>query len=134
MTRHHSQDDPPDSFTFSKEGPSFTLPAWTRNPGALGVALDREYRYHVFYVGSDRRLHHIATGPPEIWALMPDRESAFWPLADEPDADFAIVSNPETSSMSIYYSSNGALVAARFEEGKWLVAAPVARVSFIKGK
>ena len=65
---------------------------------------------------------------------MPDQESAFWPLADDPNADFAFVSNAKTSTMSIYYVSNGALIQARFEDGKWQPAAPVLRASFVKGK
>lgn len=130
---HHSQNDPPQDFVYSHVTPSWTLPGWTGEPGALGVALDSDYHYHLFYIGSDHRLHHTMTGPPDTWFLMEDQDSKFWPLADEPNADLAVVGRIEKASISVYYTSGDALIEARYEAGAWQLATAVHNSTFDDG-
>ncbi|KAK4162699.1 hypothetical protein QBC43DRAFT_75763 [Cladorrhinum sp. PSN259] len=103
--------------------PPFSLNAWDGNPKAIGIAIDTVLTRHVFYIGTDRAPHSYAafvTGLTESgFRAQPDQTTEYWPLADEPNADFAIASHLGTSTIRLYYLSGGQLIEAKYRNGNW---------------
>ena len=103
--------------------PPFTLNAYDGNPKAIGIAIDTQLTRHIFYIGTDRAPHSYAafvTGLTEGgFRAQPNQTEEYWPLADEPNADFAIASNLGTSTIRLYYMSGGQLVEAKYRSGNW---------------
>ncbi|KAL7928553.1 hypothetical protein V8C35DRAFT_332629 [Trichoderma chlorosporum] len=102
-----------------KVTPKFSLPAWNGKPGALGAAVDSSFTRYVFYIGSDRKLHEVAS-INFIWQMMPDQTASSWPLADDANANLAVTYNSATSETWVYYVSNGGLIQAyKGTDGTW---------------
>ncbi|KAK3996650.1 hypothetical protein QBC44DRAFT_136050 [Cladorrhinum sp. PSN332] len=103
--------------------PPFSLDAWDGNTKAIGIAIDTVLTRHVFYIGTDRAPHSYAafvTGLTESgFRAQPDQTTEYWPLADEPNSDFAISSHLGTSTIRLYYLSSGQLIEARYRNGNW---------------
>lgn len=106
--------------------PPFGLAAWSGNPSAIGLAIDTDLTRHIFYVGTDRTFHSVASfaGVTESgWRPQPSQGVNVWPLADAAESDFAIASDLGTSTIRLYYESGGSMVEARYNDGNWEDAA-----------
>lgn len=85
----------------------------------------------VFYIGSDRALYGAwvyNNYKPSVWTLF-TLNKTMWPLADEPNSDFAVATDPAEFTVFIYYKSDGELVQVRgFSPSldRWDVATPIA--------
>ncbi|KAK4201496.1 hypothetical protein QBC40DRAFT_60958 [Triangularia verruculosa] len=109
--------------------PSFELEAWDGTPKAIGIAIDTKLTRHIFYIGTDRAVHWIAafvSGKVEGgFRAQPGQNAEIWPLADEPNSDFTIASHIESSSIRLYYVSDGRIIETRYRDGNWATAIPV---------
>ncbi|KAK4224256.1 hypothetical protein QBC38DRAFT_485838 [Podospora fimiseda] len=103
--------------------PPFSLQGWDGNPKAIGIAIDTVLTRHIFYIGTDKAVHSYAafvTGLTESgFRAQPDQSNEYWPLADEPNSDFAIASHLGSSTIRLYYLSGGQLIEAKYKNGNW---------------
>ncbi|OLN85710.1 hypothetical protein CCHL11_07762 [Colletotrichum chlorophyti] len=108
--------------------PSFELPAWSSDITKLGMAIDARYTRHMYYLGTDAKLHWVS-GTDEEWTLMPDQSSALWPVADEANGEMAVVGNFDSSEVWVWYRVGGTMTQLYQDtSGKWHepVAVPTA--------
>lgn len=93
---------------------------------ALGVAIDHAFTRSVFWLGSDRALHQ-ASNVNFAWRLVANQSRAQWPLADEPNADFALASDYASSKVRVYYYVSDRITEVTFDgDGSWKTAAALA--------
>lgn len=85
---------------------TWSLPGWDGNPGGLGVTFDSAGKRSLFYIGTDRALHQV-TQTSTGWQNVDGQDDALWPLADQPNAPFAITSDFGQNKIWIYYLSGG---------------------------
>ncbi|KAL8295627.1 hypothetical protein RB597_009263 [Gaeumannomyces tritici] len=116
--------------TDAQSATNFSLPAWTGNPKSLEVAIDKAITRSIFYIGSDRALHQVGN-INWVWRLMnTNLSTSLWPLADEPNAEFALASHQPTSVIRIYYMVNKVLTEIKLDtDGLWKPAAALPVVS-----
>ncbi|KAH7037105.1 uncharacterized protein B0I36DRAFT_358852 [Microdochium trichocladiopsis] len=97
--------------------PTYSLPAWDGKPKSMGMAEDSSWTRSVFYVGTDKQLHQI--GNLDYKWLVFDRPSnnASWPQSD--DGYLAVANDFNSDSLRVYYMSNGKLIEANGDSGKW---------------
>ncbi|KAK0655789.1 hypothetical protein B0T16DRAFT_302194, partial [Cercophora newfieldiana] len=107
------------SFAYNETIPvNFTMPAWDGKAKSLGVTIDSEYTRAVWYIGDDRSLHSIGN-KNYTWGIQTNQSTAFWPLADSPNAEFAIASEFKSSAIRIYYFVAGQLAEIKYDKGAW---------------
>ncbi|KAK3370393.1 hypothetical protein B0H63DRAFT_315488 [Podospora didyma] len=110
--------------------PPFRLDEWTANPRALGIAIDTALTRRIFYIGSDKKFHSVASfvsGTTEsAWQAQPDTLDTNLPLADTPGGDFAIASDLGTSNIRLYYTVGGVLKEGKYTNGNWFPIADLA--------
>lgn len=105
---------------------NFTLPAWDGTAGSLGVAIDHAFTRSVYYIGTDRALYQ-ASNVNFVWRLMANQSRAQWPLADVPNADFALASDYASSEVRVYYYVSDRITEVNFDgDGSWKTAAALA--------
>ncbi|KAH8881490.1 hypothetical protein GQ53DRAFT_667769, partial [Thozetella sp. PMI_491] len=103
------------SLEYSSNNGTFTLPDWDGKVKALGASIDRDNAKYMFYIGTDKKLHQatsfINSGEYQDYIMQQGLGEDLWPVADEPNADFGVAFNPASYDVSIFYFSNGSLVA-----------------------
>lgn len=104
---------------------NFTLPAWNGQPKSLGISIDSSYVRNIYYIGTDSALYS-ARSKDGAWGLNPNQSTAFWPTADEPNAEFGIASEFRSSTVRLYYFVKGQLAEVKFESGSWKAWSAVA--------
>ncbi|KAJ4302436.1 hypothetical protein N0V88_002580 [Collariella sp. IMI 366227] len=111
------------SFEFASTSTDTKLESYSGNPNALGIAIDKSMARHTFYIGQDRVPHYVSNfvnGNAETeWRNQPGQGVERWPLADNPESDFAIASQLGTSTIRLIYISGGRLVEAKYNDGRW---------------
>lgn len=109
---------------------NFSLASWTGNPKSMDMAIDKSTTRSIFYIGSDRALHQVGN-INWVWRPMNTNQStSLWPLADEPNAEFALASDQASSVVRIYYTVNKALTEVKFDtDGLWKPAMALPVVS-----
>ncbi|KLU83357.1 hypothetical protein MAPG_02419 [Magnaporthiopsis poae ATCC 64411] len=109
---------------------NFSLASWTGNPKSMDIAVDKSSTRSIFYIGSDRALHQVGN-INWVWRLMnTNLSTSVWPLADEPNAEFALASDQASSAVRIYYTVNKTLTEIKFDtDGLWKPAMALPVVS-----
>lgn len=105
--------------------PSQNLQAWDPTNITLAATVGtNNVSKSLFYIGTDRELHGIATSNNwQTTSALPGQDPKAVALADEPNAIFAATFSGGTSSF--YYISGGSLVKATLENGSWQKAVPI---------
>lgn len=88
------------------------LQAWDGGIGNLGLAVDKDRSRYVFYIGSDKGLRYVSAVQDTnlgAWSTYDPLGTAYWPLADDADANFAVASDPAGYEIRLYYLSGGAM-------------------------
>ncbi|KAF2664142.1 hypothetical protein BT63DRAFT_102199 [Microthyrium microscopicum] len=114
--------------TWQALGSPKDLPAWSPANVSLAAAdsANSSLRY-VYYIGTDRVLHEIASNDTGLtWTVAASPSTGSFPLADEPNARFAAASTDNTgTTTSFFYISGGSLIQAVKDSGNWRAASTV---------
>ncbi|AEO65695.1 uncharacterized protein THITE_2112937 [Thermothielavioides terrestris NRRL 8126] len=106
---------------------NFSLPAWDGTTKGIGISIDKAFTRFVWYIGNDGNLYSVAN-QNYIWALRANQSSAFWPKADDPNAELAVAYDQKSSTVRIYYMVKDRLSEVLYQDGVWkawsTVAAP----------
>jgi hypothetical protein len=99
--------------------------AWNLSSVTIGATVDDSNRFkRLFYIGTDRALHQIESSNNWLtWTAASQQNADIWPLADEPNAAFAITSSGATTL--IFYISGGGLVETTLDNGVWQKAVAI---------
>ena len=54
-----------------------------------------------------------------MWSLEDTQSTAFWPMADSPNAEFALASQSVPTIVRLYYFVKGQLTEVKYEDGAW---------------
>jgi hypothetical protein len=87
----------------------------------IGISVDNDSdtRY-VWYIGNDGFLYSVANqNTTATWDPQANQSSAFWPKADEPNAELAVAYDFNTSMVSIYYIVKGQLSEIKYRDKVW---------------
>ncbi|KAK1750231.1 hypothetical protein QBC47DRAFT_122466 [Echria macrotheca] len=107
------------NITINETAPvNFTLSAWEGTPSSLGMSIDSDYTRSVWYIGNDRELYQIVN-KNYFWSPNSNQSTAFWPAADEPNAEFGTLWERKTSIVRHYYFVDSRLAEVRYEDGAW---------------
>jgi hypothetical protein len=104
---------------------NFTLPAWDGKTSGLGMSIDSAYTRSIWYIGNDSNLYQVAN-QNFTWSQRANQSTAFWPQADEPNADLAVAYDFKTSMVRLYYMVKGQLSEVKYENGNWMAWSTVA--------
>ncbi|KAK0633101.1 hypothetical protein B0T14DRAFT_505848 [Immersiella caudata] len=97
---------------------NFSMPAWDGKTRSIGVSTDSAFTRSVWYIGADKSLYSIRN-KNYTWGIQENQSTAFWPLADTPNAEFAIASESKSSMVRIYYFVKGQLAEIKYEKDAW---------------
>ena len=97
---------------------NFTLPAWDGKTKNIGVSIDNAYTRSLWYIGNDRNLYTVAN-QNYTWNTRANQSNAYWPQADEPNAELAVAFDFATSMVRIYYMVNGQITEIKYEDKTW---------------
>ncbi|KAK4239174.1 hypothetical protein C8A03DRAFT_14440 [Achaetomium macrosporum] len=103
---------------------NFSLPAWDGKTKGIGISIDSAYTRYVWYIGSDGFLYSVAD-QNFTWGPRDNQSSAFWPKADEPNAELAVAYDFKSSMVRIYYLVRGQLSEIKFQDRVWKAWATV---------
>ncbi|KAK4453349.1 hypothetical protein QBC34DRAFT_203237 [Podospora aff. communis PSN243] len=113
-------------FAYNETVPlNFSMPAWDGKTKALGVSIDSAYTRSIWYIGTDQSLYAVRN-KNYTWSVEANQSTAFWPLADTPNAEFGIASEFKSSMVRIYYFVKGQLAEIKYEKGAWKAYTAVA--------
>jgi len=97
---------------------NFTLPAWDGKTKNIGVSIDNAYTRSLWYIGNDRNLYTVAN-QNYTWNTRANQSNAYWPQADEPNAELAVAYNFASSMVRIYYTVNERITEIKYEDKTW---------------
>ena len=112
---------------------NFTLPAWDGRTSSIGVSIDKNFTRFLWYIGNDSSLHQVGN-TNYTWTVRANQSDAFWPQADEPNANLAVAYDFSSSMVRLYYLVKGQLSEVTFQNNTWKawttvpIAAPVPTV------
>ncbi|EGO53607.1 hypothetical protein NEUTE1DRAFT_150876 [Neurospora tetrasperma FGSC 2508] len=116
---------PSSSFKIDYSAPSnYSLPFWTGQPKSIGISFYTAASRNVYYVGSDKSLYRLTT-QNYVWGVAENQSTAYWPQADEANAELAVVSaiiqETKSAKVRIYYIVGGKLaeVALNGNDNAW---------------
>ncbi|KAM0418383.1 hypothetical protein ACHAPD_004742 [Fusarium lateritium] len=99
--------------------PEFTLPSWDAEIVSIGTSVDSARARHIFYIGTDKRLHELVQQGVE-WNLAANESQKVWPTADTSSAPLAVSYQQSRGETWVYYLVNGSIVEAyRDGSGYW---------------
>jgi hypothetical protein len=103
---------------------NYTLPAFD-GLANLGLSIDKDYTLNVFYIGTNRKMYQLYSWYG-AWDFATNQSESVWPLADDPNAPFAIAYDQSSLNVRIYYFSNNTLMEiGYYNDATWHDATPV---------
>ncbi|KAJ4318007.1 hypothetical protein N0V84_007061 [Fusarium piperis] len=116
------------AFDWSKDVP-FILPGYDATTTSLALASNEESLTHIFYIGTDSKLHQITNGK-NGWELGKDPGEKKWPKAGDKSARLALVAAPESQDLWIFYRKGKDVMELHLDNfGTWADAKKVATVN-----
>ncbi|EAQ89649.1 hypothetical protein CHGG_06268 [Chaetomium globosum CBS 148.51] len=97
---------------------NFTLQAWDGKTKNIGVSIDNAYTRSLWYIGNDRNLYTVAN-QNYTWNKRASQSNAYWPQADEPNAELAVAYEFKSSMVRLYYTVNGQISEITYEDKTW---------------
>ncbi|KAK3298546.1 uncharacterized protein B0H64DRAFT_77961 [Chaetomium fimeti] len=97
---------------------TFLLPAWDGRTKSIGVSIDNAYTRFLWYIGNDRNLYTVAN-QNYTWGQRANQSSAYWPQADEPNAELAVAYDLKSSMVRLFYTVKGQISEIKYEDKTW---------------
>jgi len=97
---------------------NFSLSAWDGKIKSIGITIDSAFTRSLWYIGNDSSLYQVAN-QNYTWSKRANQSNAFWPQADEPNADLAVAYDQKTSKVWLYYMVKGKLSEIKFVDNTW---------------
>ncbi|KAH7310439.1 hypothetical protein B0I35DRAFT_358118 [Stachybotrys elegans] len=90
----------------------FSLIGFSASNTEVHLAANIHNYRRIFYLGTDRRMHQLyeVDGGRGGWDIAGDPEDGEWPVADNVSASMALISEPETGVIWVYYHSGGEIM------------------------
>lgn len=79
----------------------------------------------MWYIGNDSTLYSVAN-QNFTWGLRANQSDAFWPKADDPNAELAVAYDQKSSMVRMYYMVKGQLSQISYQNSVWKAWATVA--------
>ncbi|KAF0636182.1 hypothetical protein FPSE5266_06361 [Fusarium pseudograminearum] len=99
--------------------PEFTLPSWDAETVSIATSVDSARARHIFYIGTDKKLHELREEGVE-WNLAANESEKAWPTADTSNGPLAVSYQQSQGEAWIYYLANGSIIEAhRDSSGYW---------------